>query len=304
MSLGRRLTVLAAAGGATVVARRRAEQAARAALDQSGRTAVVTGAGSGIGRALALLLAERGATVHAVDVQGPAVELVVTTIRDAGGTAHAHTVDVADPDAVAALADRVFALGPVDLLFNNAGVGHAGAVVDTPLADWQRVIEVNLLGVVHGVHAFLPRLVAQQRPAHIVNTASLAGLMPVPGLVPYSTTKAALVGMSDALDAELAGTGVRVSALCPGIIDTAIVATSTMRGPWAEKQDATAERYAQRGTAPQVVARDALEGIARGLPMIASPRSQVLPAWAIKRASPTLSRAVARWTTRALGGQP
>ena len=148
----------------------------------AGKTAVVTGAGSGIGRSLAMLLARRGAVVHAADFSGDSAEAVAQQIRDAGGQAVAHTVDVGDADAVDRLAGIVFARGPVDLLFNNAGIGHAGAVTDTTLSDWRRLIDVNLMGVVHGLHAFLPRLLDQGRPAHIVNTASMAGLVPAAGL--------------------------------------------------------------------------------------------------------------------------
>ena len=107
------------------------------------------------------------------------------------------------------------------------------------------------MGVVHGLHAFLPRLLAQDRPAHIVNTASMAGLVPAAGLGAYSATKAAVVGLTEALDIELRGTRIRVSALCPGVIDTAIVATSTMRGEWADRRARTADLYARRGTSPE-----------------------------------------------------
>jgi len=232
----------------------------------SGKTAVVTGAGSGIGRSLATLLAQRGAVVHAADVNGDS--------------------------AVARLADRAFQDGPVHLLFNNAGIGHAGSVADTPLGDWRRLIDVNLMGVVHGLHAFLPRLLAQDGPAHIVNTASMAGLVPAAGLSAYSATKAAVVALSDALDVELAGTRVRVSALCPGVINTAIVATSTMRGEWAGRQARTVDLYARRGTSPDVVARQALAAVRRGRRIVPVPRYQVVPHWLLKRVVPPAGRAL------------
>lgn len=275
---------------------------ARPALDPrdlTGRTAVVTGAGSGIGRALARLLAQRGATVHVADRDAAGAEQVAEAL---GGAATAHTVDVGDPDAVMALADQVFAAGPVDLLFNNAGVGHAGAVVDTTLQDWRRLIDVNLMGVVHGLHAFLPRLLAQDGPAHVMNTASMAGLVPNPGLTAYTATKAAVVGLSEALDLELRGSGVRVSALCPGIIDTDIIATATLRGDWAQRRETTAELYATRGTSPDVVARQALAGIGRGRTVVPTPRYQVVPAWLLQRYLPpvgrALSAATADWVSR------
>ncbi len=268
--------------------------------DLTGMTAVVTGAGSGIGRSLARLLGARGALVHVVDVDGPRADAVAQEVRDAGGSAASHAVDVTDAEAVARLADSAFAAGPVDLLFNNAGIGHAGAVVDTTLEDWRRLIDVNLMGVVHGLHAFLPRLLAQDRPAHVVNTASMAGLVPAAGLTAYSTTKAAVVGLTDALDIELAGTRVRVSALCPGVIDTGIIAASTMRGDWAQNRDRTMDFYARRGTSPDVVARQALAAMTRGRTIIPTPRYQVAPHWLLKRIYPRAARMLSLASTRYL----
>jgi NAD(P)-dependent dehydrogenase (short-subunit alcohol dehydrogenase family) len=266
----------------------------------SGKTAVVTGAGSGIGRSLARLLAHRGATVHVVDVQAASADAVAQEIRDSGGRAISHTVDVADPGAVLRLADTVFAAGPLDLLFNNAGIGHAGAVVDTTLEDWRRLIDVNLMGVVHGLHAFLPHLLAQDRPAYIVNTASAAGLVANAGLAAYSATKAAVVGLTEALDVELIGTPVRVSVLCPGVIDTAIVGTSTMRGPWADRRARTVDLYRTKGTSPDVVARQALAAVTRGRRVIPTPRYQTVPHWWLKRLLPRAGRAVSVATFRYL----
>lgn len=269
--------------------------------DLSGRTAVVTGAGSGIGRSLALLLAARGASLHLADLRGPAAEAVAELVRAEGGTAHAHTVDVADPAAVEALADAAFAGGPVDLLFNNAGIGLAGDVVDTELADWKRLLDVNLMGVVHGLRSFLPRLTAQASPVHVVNTASMAGLVAVPGLAAYSATKHAVVGLTEALALELRHTNVRVSALCPGVIATDIVSTSTMRGAWAERQARTVELYRKRGTSPDVVAAQTLLGIDRGRVIIVSPRYQVLPHWLLARVVPPAGRAVSAGLHRLAG---
>jgi NAD(P)-dependent dehydrogenase (short-subunit alcohol dehydrogenase family) len=268
--------------------------------DWAGKTAVVTGAGSGIGRSIARLLASRGVTVHVADRDTPSAEAVASEIRDTGGNAVAHTVDVTDVDAVIALADAVFADGPLDLLFNNAGIGHAGAVVDTTLEDWHRLIDVNLMGVVHGLHAFLPRLLAQDRSAHIVNTASMAGLVPNAGLAAYSATKAAVVSLTDALSVELIGSRVRVAALCPGVIDTAIVSTSTMRGAWADRRQRTVDLYAKRGASPDVVARQALGAVARGRTIVPTPRYQTVPHWWLKRVIPRAGRAVSVATFRYL----
>lgn len=235
---------------------------------------------------------------------GKAPGAVAQQIRDAGAQAVAHTVDVADADAVHRLAGLVFARGPVDLLFNNAGIGHAGAVTDTTLSDWRRLIDVNLLGVVHGLHAFLPRLLDQGRPAHIVNTASMAGLVPAAGLSAYSATKAAVVGLTDALDVELTGTQVRVSALCPGVINTAIVSTSVMRGEWAGRRARTVDLYARRGTSPDVVARQTLAAVTRGRRVIPAPRYQVVPHRLLKRAFPPAGRAMSVASYRYLKRSP
>ena len=294
-----RLAVLSV--GAAAVAAARRGRGGIDTRDLTGRAAVVTGAASGIGRSLALLLGEGGALVHVADRDGPGAEAVAQAVRTAGGAAVAHVVDVADPAAVARLADAAFAAGPVDLLFNNAGIGHAGAVADTPLEDWRRLLDVNLMGVVHGLHAFLPRLIAQARPSHVVNTASMAGLVPSPGLAPYSATKHAVVGLAVALDAELAGTGVRVSALCPGIIDTAIVRTSTMRGAWAQRQEGATRLYATRGTSPDVVARAALDAVTAGRVIVPTPRHQVVPLWLLTRLLPGAGRSLSGALVRAGG---
>lgn len=292
----RRPTPLAVVAAAAALAGVRARTARAgtglSGADLHGRTAVVTGAGSGIGRALALLLARRGAFVHVADLDAGRAQAVTHQILDSGGQAVTHTVDVSDAAAVDALAEQVAQAGGVDLLFNNAGIGHAGNVADTPLSDWQRVIDVNLMGVVHGVHAFVPLLLTQGRPAHIVNTASVAGLLPVPGMVPYSTTKAAVIGLSEALDAELRPHRIRVSALCPGVIATDIVRTSTMRGAWQERHAGATELYATRGTSPDVVARAALDAVTRGQLIVPTPRHQVVPPWLLVRLWPAAGRAL------------
>jgi NAD(P)-dependent dehydrogenase (short-subunit alcohol dehydrogenase family) len=262
------------------------------AADLTGRSAVVTGAGSGIGRSIALLLAQRGTRVYISDVDEQRTEAVARELREAGGEASTHTVDVTDADAMVRFADTVFLDGPLDLLFNNAGIGMAGALVDTTLEDWRRLIDVNLMGVVHGLNAFLPRLLAQGRPARIVNTASMAGLVPAAGLAAYSATKAAVVALTEALEIELIDSTVRVSALCPGIIDTAIVSATTMRGDWAARRARTVEIYAKRGTSPDTVARQALTAVRRGRRIVPAPRYQVVPHWWLKRAVPRAGRAL------------
>jgi NAD(P)-dependent dehydrogenase (short-subunit alcohol dehydrogenase family) len=269
-----------------------------------GGVAVVTGAGSGIGRATALKLARLGATVHVADISHEAAEAVVAEIEARGAAARAHHVDVTDPGAVEVLAEAVFSSdGGVDVLHNNAGIGHAGPVEEIPLEDWRRVVEVNLMGVIHGIHAFVPRMLAQGRPSHIVNTASALGLMPGIDLAPYATTKHAVVGLSESLNAELAGRGIGVTALCPGIISTAIVAESTMRGEIAASKQGTVDFYANRGASPDVVAEAVVTAIRKRRPIQPVPASHVYPTWIAGRISPRLGGAAAKLAYRLLRRQ-
>jgi NAD(P)-dependent dehydrogenase (short-subunit alcohol dehydrogenase family) len=253
----------------------------------AGKVAVVTGAGSGIGRSTALLLARRGARVHVADIDGETAEAVRADIERGGGTATAHTVDCSDPEAVEAFAERVFAAdGRVDVLHNNAGIGHAGDLEATTAEDWRRVIEVNLLGVAYGIQAFAPRILAQGAPAAIVNTASAAGLFGLPRMAPYCASKFGVVGLSEALDAELAPRGVRVTAICPGIIDTPITRTSILRGSMGGERDEIVDLYRRRGASPDDVAETVLAAVERHRPVRTVPVGQVTAIWALKRASP------------------
>ncbi|WP_159502165.1 SDR family oxidoreductase [Microbacterium sp. 18062] len=184
-----------------------------------GRVAVVTGGASGIGKGIADALRAEGAQVVVADRDAAAIERV----RAEGYTAI--PTDVTDPDSVAALADRVVAdHGRVDLLVNNAGVGPKSPVSGLTLADWRWVLEVNLMGVVHGVHFFLPHLVANPDGAWMVNTASMSRYFTPPGYAPYVASKAAVEGLSLTLAAELAADGhdVGVTALHPGAVRTNI----------------------------------------------------------------------------------
>ena len=213
-------------------------------------------------------------------------------------------MDVTDADAAQALADAVFAESAgVDVLHNNAGIGHAGPVEEIPLSDWRRVVEINLMGVVHGICAFVPRMLAQGRPSHIVNTASALGLIPGIDLAPYATTKHAVVGLSESLHAELAGRGIGVTALCPGIISTAIVGESTMRGEIGKSKQGTVDFYANRGTSPDVVADAVVTAIRKRRPVQPVPNSHVYPNWIARRISPRAGIAAARLTYKALRRQ-
>jgi NAD(P)-dependent dehydrogenase (short-subunit alcohol dehydrogenase family) len=202
--------------------------------DFDGKVAVITGGGSGIGAALARACAHEGMLVAVVDVNEQRAQDTVASL----GTdrrVEAFAVDVRDPDAVEALAGAVFErLGGCHLLCNNAGISPLGAVQDYTFAEWQNTVAINLFGVVNGVNAFVPRLLAQGAEAHIVNTASAAALRYVPASALYNTTKFAVLGLTECLREELAPFSIGVSALCPGgvatnIGDTAAGSTGSQR---------------------------------------------------------------------------
>ncbi|WP_067823030.1 SDR family NAD(P)-dependent oxidoreductase [Nocardia inohanensis] len=192
-----------------------------------GAKAVVTGAGSGIGRALALELAARGGEVLCADIDKERADETVRLIESTHGrTAHAFFCDVAqrtDVESLAAEADRIFG-GPPTLVVNNAGVGIGGKPVgEIGFGDWEWALGINLWGVVHGCEIFAPRLRAAGRGG-IVNVASAAGFAAAPGMAVYNTSKAGVLSLSETMAAELAGSGVAVTVLCPTFVKTNVVA--------------------------------------------------------------------------------
>lgn len=200
-----------------------------------GRVAVVTGAASGIGAALAAAFGEAGLRVVLADIEAAAVEGVAERLRGRGVEALAIPTDVADPEAVERLAcASVERFGRVDVLCNNAGVSTFNAVADQTLADWRWVLGVNLWGVVHGIRSFLPILRAQGGPAHVVSTSSVAGLWSgVPFIGPYAVSKVGVVSLCETLRDELAAEGspIRVSVLCPGSVTTNVMESERNRPP-------------------------------------------------------------------------
>jgi len=251
--------------------------------DFAGKTAVITGAGSGIGRGMAEVAAASGMRVVAADVQRDALDETVALVRDAGAEVIGLVTDVADPIAVDALADAAFAaFGAVHLLHNNAGVFQAGISWQRTLADWEWVMRVNFWGVLHGIRSFLPRLLEQEQRGgpdadiHVLNTSSLAGITTVAYSGPYVVSKFACAALTECLahDLRAQGSAIGVSCLVPGAVDTGI-AQSTRNRPDEPPSEAQAPDHwfvaetlgqmtRERGLPPIEAARLVFGGIAAG----------------------------------------
>ncbi|MEZ4860977.1 MAG: SDR family NAD(P)-dependent oxidoreductase [Caldilineaceae bacterium] len=198
------------------------------------KVAVITGAASGIGKAVATACLQAGMKVVLADVEQAALEVTTAQLRAAGGTVLPIVTNVADPDAVEALAQVTMnTFGAVHLLCNNAGVAVDGPLWEMSLRDWEWVLGVNLWGVIHGIRAFVPRMLAQGDAGHIVNTASIAGLVSTPGLGVYNVSKHGVVTLSETLYQELqqAHANIHVSVLCPAWVKTRIGASARNRPP-------------------------------------------------------------------------
>jgi len=253
----------------------------------AGRVAIVTGGGSGIGAALVHALAARGAAVVIADVDETAAKSVADQVGAAGGDARTAILDVRDSGAVSDLVNNVAAeRGALDLIFNNAGIAVGGLVEELTLDHWDRVIDVNIRGVVHGVHAAYP-VMLRQGHGHIVNTASLAGLVPGPGLAPYAAATHAAAGMSLSLRAEGASRGVKVSAVCPGFVDTPLLGRVNPDLPQTEvgANAAALARTLGKLYQPDRLAQDVLRGVERNKALIVAPRSAQV-AWRMTRYAP------------------
>src|SRR5262245_52683799 len=229
------------------------------------KVAVVTGGGSGIGRALCLVLAREGARIAVADVDEAGMAGTAAAIRDGGGQAIAVRTDVSRLEDVQALAERAWReWGGAHVLCNNAGVALHGGLEAASHRDWEWAIGVNLWGVIHGVEAFVPRMIVQKAPGHVVNTASMAGLIASQGLGVYNTTKYAVVGLSETLQKDLRPYNIGVSVLCPMGVATAIRQSDRNRP--AHLKNAGASRAAEvtligRTLPPEAVAAQVVRAI-------------------------------------------
>ena len=256
-----------------------------------GKLALVTGAASGIGRETALALARAGADLALCDLNEAGLEETAAATRALGRQAVTRRVDVARADDVRAFAEQVHrAHEAVDILVNNAGVGLGGGTLDTSLEDWAWVLSINLWGVIHGCHFFIPPMVKRGRGGHVVNVSSAAGFLAAAQLAAYSTTKFAVFGLSEALRDELHPYGIAVTTVCPGIINTPITTSARMRGAAAtpEARAALVEFYRRRNYGPERVAAAILKAIARRRAVApVSPEARVM--YVLKRLAPNLT---------------
>lgn len=262
----------------------------------AGRTVLITGAGSGIGRSLALLCARRGARLVISDLDAEGLARTEQAIAGLGCEVFARQVDVAEREAMRVFAADVHeAAGPVDVLVNNAGVGLMAGFLDTTLDDWDWIVQINVMGVVHGCHYFLPAMV-ERRSGHVVNLASMAGYNASPLMPAYTATKYAVLGLSESLSEELRPARIGVTAVCPGIIDTSIISSARMRG--VPDVDAARSKidgfYRKRAYGPDRVAQNILKSVGRGR-TIAPVSPEAWLGYGLKRVSPWVTaRAVTR----------
>jgi NAD(P)-dependent dehydrogenase (short-subunit alcohol dehydrogenase family) len=256
-----------------------------------GAVAIVTGGASGIGKALSEELAARGVDVVLADRQVALAEEVARGIRERGGRATAHELNVCDLEAFRRCADAtVKRTGRIDYLFNNAGIGVGGEVAIYKPADWDDVFNVNLRGVAYGIQAVYGHMIAQGH-GHIVNTASVAGLLPSPEAASYTASKHAVVGLTKALRIEGRRHGVRASALCPGVIRTPILTGGKfgrMNLEGVTKEDILATWERLRPIEPEELARRALDAVARNVAIIIIP-SWWKAVWLLDRLLPAVS---------------
>jgi len=268
----------------------------------SGKVAFVTGGASGIGAALATKLVDDGAEVWIADRQIGAAQELAQRLNNGGGKAHAIELDVRSyPSFERAVAEAVQQSGRIDYLFNNAGIGVGGEIDSYTLDDWNDVFDVNLRGVVHGIQAVYPIMIGQHS-GHIVNTASIYGLVTTPGFGSYTATKHAVVGISKALRVEAERHGVQVSALCPGVIRTPILTGGkygrlTTTGVSDEELLKFFDVFRQMP--PEKFAERTLRAVLRGDAIIVVP-SWWKAFWYLERLSPALSRRAAKLSLKRL----
>lgn len=237
-----------------------------------GKTVVITGAGSGIGRATALLAAEKGARLVLTDVSADTLGETVRLIAEAGGSVvHDEAFDVRDVDAVDAFAHRAYqATGPVDVVMNVAGISTWGRIQDLDVEHWRRTVDIDLMGPIHMLAAFVPPMIDARRGGHVVNVSSAAGLFGLPIHAPYSAAKFGLRGVSEVLRFDLAPHRIGVTLVCPGAVNTPLVGTVDIVG--VDRDDPSIRKavdsFARHAVTPEKAAAAIVRGVEKGRYMV------------------------------------
>jgi NAD(P)-dependent dehydrogenase (short-subunit alcohol dehydrogenase family) len=261
----------------------------------SGKVALVTGAASGIGQATALALAQRGCRLVLTDIAEKPLAQVAAEVASASDCLLARTADVSNKEQMAGLADQVHSMVPaIDILVNNAGVYVVGGLLDLSVQDWEWCLSVNLWGVIHTAHCFVPAMAKRGQGGHVVNLSSMYGYWAAPGVIGYLTSKFGVFGFSQSLRAELKPAGIGVSTVCPGVVRTGLVQHMRLKRPGAgeETRERLEKVYQRRNFGPDKVASAIVKAIERnrGLVLVA-PESKVM--YVIDRLCPPLSRLIA-----------
>jgi NAD(P)-dependent dehydrogenase (short-subunit alcohol dehydrogenase family) len=248
------------------------------------KTAVITGSGSGLGRALALNLARDGWAIGIVDVNAAGARATLDLVEEAGGSGEVFECDVRDADRVEGMAGHFFdAWGGVSLLVNNAGIAAAGFVGDAELSEWRRIVDINLFGPVNGCHAFVPRMKAQGF-GHVINVASSAGIMNLPEMGPYNVTKAATISLSETLRTELACENVLVTVACPTFFDTNLLDGMTCTDEFQSEFARSA--FSNSKVTTDDIAFAIIDGARKGK-MYVLPQFSAKWTWFLKRTAPS-----------------
>jgi short-subunit dehydrogenase len=232
---------------------------------------MITGAASGIGRAAAFAFARRGAHIIATDVDPQALKQLQVDIVALGAVCMIHQLDVSNSEQMQALAEHPYIKQrPIDVLINNAGIGYLGKFLQSDLAHWQRVMDINLMGVVHGCYHFIPPMIQAGGTRHVLNVASVAGIYPSPTMGAYAASKHAVFGFSEVLKMELADSNVSITTVCPGIINTAITqARSNISPSISEGQlERLQAYYKAKGCEPALVAEAMVRAVQKGQDLV------------------------------------
>jgi NAD(P)-dependent dehydrogenase (short-subunit alcohol dehydrogenase family) len=255
---------------------------------------VITGAGSGLGRALSLAFARLGWKIGIVDINDAASEQTLQMVEQAGGKGEVFHADVTDPIAVKAMADHFFSTWRgVDILVNNAGIAIGGAVGDVPLEQWKTIVDINFWGMLYGCHEFIPRMKVQGG-GHIMNVASAAGLLNLISMSPYSVTKAAVISLSETLRMEAAPDNIHITVACPMFFNTGLLDDMKTTDPWIGEVGKTAF---QVGHSADVIAKKLIRAVEKNK-LYVVPMTYGKMLWLNKRLTPSLYYNLSAWLNR------